>query len=145
MSADGQFAVVIHDKAAGDPVAGEPEEDIIAKSWAFSAMDLDREIERLVLIEAGVERALFDPDSVSAFLMVSDDVRDARFVEWIELDTFRSTRIGFERPLEHIGRVPGSGLIYVSQDHPSGRIAFLDVLTEEVREITGFELNGLID
>lgn len=145
LSDDGRFAIVIHDKEPGDPIAGEPEADIIAKSYAFSAMDLARGIERLVLIEAGVKRALFDGESNSAFLMVSDDVTNARFVEWIELGTFRATRIAFDRPLEHIGRLPGSGLIYVSQDHPSGRIAFLDVETEDVREITGFELNGLID
>jgi hypothetical protein len=38
------------------------------------------------------------------------------------------------------GIVAGAGRGYVSQEHPDGRITFIDFATDEVRTLTGFEL-----
>jgi hypothetical protein len=38
------------------------------------------------------------------------------------------------------GVVPGAGKAFVAQEHPEGRITFIDLAEGEEREITGFEL-----
>lgn len=145
ISPDGRSAIVYHSKEPGEPIAGEPEEDIIAKSHAFSAIAIDTGITKLVRTDAQPGEMTFDLDGGNAFILAADEATGTRALEWVDLRTFRSTHFEFDRTPEHVGVVPGAGLIYVSQIHDLGRIAFIDVATGEVREITGFELNGLID
>ena len=45
------------------------------------------------------------------------------------------------KPLE-VGVISDLGQAYALQDHPLGRISFIDVSTLRVRTITGFLLNG---
>jgi len=44
-----------------------------------------------------------------------------------------------------VGLIPGGERIYVSQEHPDGRITFIDAVSDEPITVTGFELNGQID
>lgn len=145
VSPDGLTAVVYHTKAPGEPVAGEPEADIIAKSHAYSVISLRTGLTKLVRTDAQPGEMTFDADGDNAFVLTVDVARNVRALEWIDLETFRTRHIDFVLPPEHVGVVPGAGLIYVSQIHELGRIAFVDIATGDVREVTGFELNGLID
>ena len=145
VSPDGRTAIVYHSKAAGEPVAGEPEEDIIAKSFGFTAIDLDRGLTKLVLTDANPGEMTFDSNGEQAFVLTVDQARGTHAMEWIDLRSFRTERFEFDRAPEHVGVVPGTGTVFVSQVHDLGRIAFIDLETAEMREVTGFELNGLID
>lgn len=142
---DGRTAVVYHSKAAGEPVAGEPEEEIIAKSYGFTAIDLDRGLTKLILTDANPGEMTFDSEGNQAFVLTVDRSRGTHAMEWIDLRSFRTERFEFDRAPEHVGVVPGTGMVFVSQVHDLGRIAFIDLETAEMREVTGFELNGLID
>jgi hypothetical protein len=145
ISPDGRTAIIYHSKAAGDPVAGEPEEDIIAKSYGFTAIDLDRGLSKLVLTGVKPGEMTFDSLGEQAFVLTVDISTATHTMEWIDLRSFRTERFEFDRAPEHVGVVPGTGMVFVSQVHDLGRIAFIDMENAEMREVTGFELNGLID
>ncbi len=142
---DGASAIVYHSKESGTPVAGEPEDQIIAKSEAFTVLDIESGLTKLVLTDAAPGEMTFDTEGGQAFVLVANEGLGVRALEWVDMRTFRTNRYRFDRTPEHVGVVPGAGMIWVSQIHDLGRIAFIDQVTGEVREITGFELNGLID
>jgi len=142
---DGRHVVILHTKAAGNPVAGESEADILAKSWAFSTLDVEGGAFNLVRVEARPTRVVFTEDGQDVFVLVAHEASQTRSVAWVNLATFRTVTLDFDRLPEHVGVVPGARAIYVSQLHELGRIAFLDVDTGEIREVTGFELNSLIE
>ncbi len=43
-----------------------------------------------------------------------------------------------------IGYLADYNLVYVSQEHPEGRITFIDPVDKTSRTLTGFELNSRI-
>jgi len=47
-------------------------------------------------------------------------------------------------PPSGIGILPGANEAFVAQRHPLGRVTFVDLTTDAVRTITGFDLNGNI-
>jgi len=47
-------------------------------------------------------------------------------------------------PPRAVGVLPAAGKAYVAQEHGSGRITFIDLVTLETRTLTGFELNGRV-
>ena len=47
-------------------------------------------------------------------------------------------------PPAALGVLPDSNKIFVSQRHPLGRVTFIDITTNEVRTLTGFDLNSQI-
>ena len=61
-----------------------------------------------------------------------------------QLDSFRVTPIELGSPPTSVGTVPGSQRAFVGQDHPDGRISFIDYQTNSVQTVTGFELNSRI-
>ncbi len=138
-------ALLVHTKEPGDPVAGAPEDEIIARSFAYTAFSLGSGLTKLVRVDARPGEIAFTDDGRHAFVLVADEARAVQEVSWIDLDTFQTRTLDFDRLPEHVGAVPGAGYVYVSQVHTLGRIAFIDVATGDVREITGFELNGLIE
>lgn len=141
----GRFAVLLHSRAPGEPVAGEPEADIIAKSHAVTAIDVETGAVKLVRLDAQPSAIAFDPSGTTALVLAADEASRVNEVLWIELDTFRTTTLRFTERPEHIGVLPEDGAAFVAQDHPLGRIAFIDLETGEQREVTGFELNGFIE
>jgi hypothetical protein len=47
-------------------------------------------------------------------------------------------------PPTSVGAVPSSKRAFVGQDHPDGRISFIDWTTSSIETVTGFELNSRI-
>jgi hypothetical protein len=144
-SPDSRSVVVIHNKLPGEPVAGEPEADLLAKSWAYSVVDVESGATKLVRTEAEPTQAVADDATRSLFLRVVSEPRGIHHVEWFDLESFDSRRIEFNGVPDAIGLIPGVHTLYVSQTHDLGRIALLDIITGELREITGYELNALIE
>ncbi|MCB9534068.1 MAG: hypothetical protein H6698_07065 [Myxococcales bacterium] len=136
---DGADLAVSHTKGEGEPEAGSPADELLDRIYAATIVDLESDRTKLVQLASYATEVAFSP--TAALLLVpgaSELVRVDR--EALSADTTR-----FARPVEHVGVVPGVGAAYVSQVHPMGRIAFVDLQTGETREITGFELNALID
>ena len=94
----------------------------------------------LVLIVSGLAIHLL-------YLLLNDKEEDVRQLEVINLSSFRTESIRLGSPPDHIGFIPNDGnpRIYISQEHPVGRMTFIDETSDEIKTVTGFELNSLID
>ena len=47
-------------------------------------------------------------------------------------------------PPSAVGILPGANEAFAAQRHPLGRVTFIDLTTDGVRTVTGFDLNGNI-
>jgi len=142
LSPDGTTAIILHNRIPGEPAATDDFETQLDHRYGFSMLSLDSLFAKLQITEADPGAFTFLPDSSAAYIIVADPTVDLRQVATADLETFivTTTSMG-SHPLE-LGNVPGTGRVYVSQEHAIGRISFIDVETGEVRTVTGFQLNS---
>lgn len=135
VSADGSHAIALQDAPAGS-----------VKKGAFSVLALEAvRAPKLVAADARAEFVALDPQSSErAIVTVSDPatgVFGAYFVRMPSLQVDFSALSS--RPLSS-GTVPAAQKGFVAQEHPEGRITFIDLADGLSREITGFELSAKV-
>jgi hypothetical protein len=135
----------VHGRAAGRPVAGEPEEELVAKSSAVSVVDLEQGTAKLILLPADPGAVALNRDESQVLFTVSDESLGVRSARWIAFDSFAVQSVDFTRQPTDLGALPGSDWMFVTQSHPQGRISFLNLSTGAMREVTGFSLNAFIE
>jgi DNA-binding beta-propeller fold protein YncE len=147
ISPDGDKAVVFHTKQDGDPVAGEPEDDFIAKSYAYSLFEIGSGYSKIETVDAEPGEFAFGEAGDRFYVILADKTRDVRQVEIVHLDSFRTQTVRLGSLPEHVGTIPNEGTpkVYISQEHRVGRMTFIDETSGQVRTVTGFELNSLIE
>ena len=144
ISPDGRNALVMHSRLPGEPLATDDFETQFDKRPGFSLISLETMFVKLQLTEADAGSFTFFPDGSSAYVIVADRAGSLREIDRIDLDSFLVTPLNVGSHPVEIGNVPGTHRVYVSQDHPMGRLSFIDVRSGEVRTVTGFELNSQI-
>lgn len=144
-TSNGRYLLVVHGHAAGRPVAGEPEEALVAKSSAVSVVDLEQGTSKLVLLPADPGAVALNRDESQVLFLVADESLGARSARWIAFDSFAVQSVDFTRQPTDVGALPGSDWMFVTQSHPQGRISFLNLSTGAMREVTGFSLNAFIE
>lgn len=82
-------------------------------------------------------------DQTLLYVLLTSTNSTSRGVMRINLDTFRSDFVSLPKQPNQIGRVGNK--IFVSQEASDGRLTFFDVVTNEVRTVSGYELNAVID
>jgi DNA-binding beta-propeller fold protein YncE len=141
---DGTIALILHNKIPGDPSPLDDFETQLDKRYGFSLFNLDTLFAKLQITDADPGAFAFVPDSSAAYLIVADPDQNLREVLKLNLQNLIvSSYLVGSHPVE-IGSVLGTNRIYVSQDHPMGRISFINVGTGELRTVTGFQLNSQI-
>jgi DNA-binding beta-propeller fold protein YncE len=144
LAPDGQTALVLHNKIPGEPLPSDDFETQLDKRYGFSLFQLDTLFAKLQITDANPGAFAFMPDSRAAYLIVADPTRDLKKVLGLNLSNLIvDTYPMGSHPVE-LGVVPSTERIYVSQDHPMGRVSFINANTEEVRTVTGFQLNSQI-
>jgi hypothetical protein len=140
---DNANALVVHKKLPGDPNApGIDPEQVIDYSYGYSLVQLESGFAKLELTAAEVGSFAAVPDGSAMFLLFrSDTVRE---VHRAGLTDFHVTTFELGSPPVSVGSVPGSSKVFVGQEHPDGRITFIDWTTLDVKSVTGFELNSKI-
>lgn len=135
---DAAFAVIVHDKPPTDPTTGQPSSKHVA---AFSllpvAADLPAKIQGLA---AKVTSVAVAPTGDRAVIATGKSGSGTWSAFVAEMPSLKVTEIGLASPPTATGIVPAKKRAFVAQDHPDGRITFIDLATGEVRTITGFEL-----
>jgi hypothetical protein len=76
--------------------------------------------------------------------MFRDDPTNVHEIQKIEAKSFLVQPIALGSPPISLGSVPQSKRVFVNQEHPDGRITFIDWETNATRTITGFTLNSRI-
>ncbi len=86
---------------------------------------------------------LYTPDGARAAVLLRDDAAQVRKVDMVDLGTFIVAPLLLGSPPEGAGHVAATDKIYVSQQHPTGRITFVGA-TGEVQTVTGYVLNDSV-
>ncbi len=140
---DGKKALVLHRKLPGDP--SEPGLDLdaqIDRSYGYSLLELESGFAKLEVTPAELGAFAVVPDG--SFLFVLLDSPASREVQRADLSSFFVDRYQLgSRPVS-VGAVPATHKVFVGQEHPDGRIAFVDWTSGEIQSVTGFELNSRI-
>jgi hypothetical protein len=144
MGPAGRVAIALHTKVPGDATAGASEADLLQRLYAISVIDLSSGATKLIPLSHFADEVVFSADESYAWVMISDEP-GVREVVRLNTQTFRVDTVRFDREPQSIGYMENVDSLFVSQDHELGRIAFISSETLEVREVTGFELNGLIE
>ncbi len=147
IAADGKTALIVHKKADGDPTEPGLDPDLaIDRSYGYSVVSLDSLFAKLQVTESEVGPFTIVPDSSHLFLLFNAGT--ARTVQRVNLRSFLVDSVALgSRPVS-IGSVAAAHKVFVSQEHPDGRITFIDWLAPMIagatESITGFELNSRI-
>ncbi|HTJ42717.1 MAG TPA: beta-propeller fold lactonase family protein [Kofleriaceae bacterium] len=140
--------VVIHARAPGDPQQAQTFDEYIDRSPGYSSVDLATGFSKLQITPVDPGTFSFAPDAPRAYLTLDGGDTDGSTweVQEIELDTGVVRSIPLNSPPSAIGVLPGAndGKVFVNQRHPLGRVTFVDVVTNEVRTVTGFDLNSRV-
>lgn len=79
-----------------------------------------------------------------SLLATRDDARGIYAVYLIRMPSLQVDRIELSSPPIAVGVLPEYGVGYIAQEHPEGRITFVNLETAEPETLTGFELAGRI-
>lgn len=141
-STSGEQAFVVHQKAEGDPtVTTITVDQAIDRSYGYSLVDLATGFRKLMITETAPLQTVTVPGKPYVFLTFSGENykvqkinTDTLVDEWLDLGT---------KPVS-MGVVASAERVFVNQDHPEGRITFIDWETLATRSVTGYELNSMI-
>ncbi len=130
-SPDARQALVIHQASASD-AAGD---------LAFSLVPVaDSLPAKIVATKAKPFAVGFAGDSKSVVVAEKDDVKKIYGVYLGRLPELMVDRYELASSPVAVGVVDGAKRAFVAQNHPDGRITFIDLGTGEARTLTGFEL-----
>lgn len=142
---DSETALIVHDKAEGDPNEIGIDPDLqIDRSYGYSVVRIDAGSVKLQQTQAMPGAFSVVPDGSAIFVLFRDDAAGLREVQKIDTASFLVTPTRLGSPPISIGAVPQTDSVFVSQDHPEGRITFIDWKTGDKDTVTGFELNSRI-
>ena len=139
---DGKTALIIHTRDEGSEEEDNLERQI-DQAYGYSVLDLATGFAKLVLLETPARGYAITPDSKRAYVLVPNGA--GHTVDAVDLTAMLVTIIPMGSPPEHAVFLPSAGRMAVSQDHPVGRITFIDTTSGKSETVTGFELNALIE
>lgn len=133
---DAAHAVVLHDKTAGtDGAAGSP--------GAFSIVPVAN------VLPAKIVATLAKPTAVAvttdrAVVAERDDARKIYGAYLARMPQLMVERYALASPPIAVGVVEGAKRAFIAQEHPDGRLTFIDLETGVARTLTGFELSSRV-
>jgi YVTN family beta-propeller protein len=153
---DGHTALITHTKLDGDPNEGGITPDLsIDRSFGYSLLRVPSGDVKLQVTKTDVGPIAMVSDISSddplaragyLFILFRNDTLAIREVHRVSLASFLvEPIIQLESPPISIGSAPASGNVFVNQDHPDGRMTFIDWKSPDTKNtVTGFELNSRI-
>lgn len=141
----GGSALIVHGRSEGSVT--EPGIDLetqIDRSFGYSVLNVAERFTRLQLTSADVGPFALVPGGSHAFVLLRDDARHVALAQRITLASLTIQDIALGSPPVSVGAVPATERAFIGQDHPEGRITFVDWNTGTQQSITGFELNSRI-
>jgi len=144
ISPTGTTALVLHAKAPGTPTQGQPVDEYIDKSYGYSLLDLASGFAKLQITTVDPGPFAYAPDGSKVYVGLDggDAVTATRALQIVTTATGVVTTKPLGSPPDAVGILPGAGEAFVAQRHPLGRVTFVDLATNAVRTITGFDLNS---
>jgi DNA-binding beta-propeller fold protein YncE len=146
ISPDATSAIVLHAKAFGDPATAETVDEYIDRSYGYSLVDLASGFAKLQVTPVDPGPFAYAMDGSKAYVALDggDAVTAVRALQVVNTTTGVVSTKPLGSPPSAVGILPGAGEAFAAQRHPLGRVTFVDLATDAVRTITGFDLNSNI-
>lgn len=128
---DSKTAVILNKKVLDDP----------NDTFGYTLLQIDSGYAKLMVTATAIGPFTLVPDHL---LVLFNDGTSIREVHNVDLGSFLVTPIELGSPPTSVGALPGLERAFVGQDHPDGRISFIDWATSGIQTVTGFELNSRI-
>ncbi|MDH5674664.1 MAG: hypothetical protein OEZ06_21230 [Myxococcales bacterium] len=142
---DGKTALIMHSKAEGNPFEPGIDPDLqIDRSFGYSVLRTLSGDVKLQVTDTPPGAFSLVPDGSHVFVLFRDDASGLRDVHSVETKSFLVEIVSLGSPPISVGSVPDRKRVFVGQDHPDGRITFIDWETGQRQTVTGFELNSRI-
>jgi hypothetical protein len=131
---DAEYAIVLHD---------QPQTAL--KKGAFSVVPVGTTLPaRIVGTDAPLKQVAVSPESDRAVLTERDDAAKV-YAAWIaRMPSLAVDRYPLASPPLAAGIVAGARRAWIAQEHPEGRITFIDLDGGTARTLTGFELSARV-
>jgi DNA-binding beta-propeller fold protein YncE len=146
LSPSGTTALVIHAKAPGDPATASSVDEYIDRSYGYSLIDLATGFAKLQITPVDPGPFAYAPDGSKVYVALDggDAITAPRALQIVQTQTGVVTSKQLGSPPSAVGILPGAGEAFAMQRHPLGRITFVNLVTDAVRTVTGFDLNGSV-
>jgi hypothetical protein len=142
---DSRSALVVHTRATGSPdEAGIDQETRIDRSPGYTLIDAATRFAKLQLTPADVGPFTMVPDGTTSFVLLRSDAQSIAQAHRISMRSFVVDTLTLGSPPSSVGSVPGTQRAFIGQEHPEGRITFVDWSTGALQSLTGFELNSRV-
>jgi hypothetical protein len=137
ISPSGNTAMMLHDDSNGDT---DPD-SVFYNEHALTLLSLTDFFANPIRLPAEPEESAVSEDGELGFLILEDE----RYFLQLDFQSLIHESIELKSVPEHIGVLPESQTVYISQDHELGRISFYDAQDGSIQTVTGFELNSGIE
>ena len=139
-------ALLINAKTAGDPGTATNFDDFVDKSYGYTLLDLATGFAKLQITPVDPGAFHYAPDGKKVYVGLDggDAPTATRAFQVVTAQTGVVITKALGSPPEAIGILPGAGQAFIAQRHPLGRVSFVDLVSDAVRTVTGFDLNGQV-
>lgn len=146
ISPAGDTALLLNAKAFGDPGTATNFDDYIDKSYGYTLLDLATGFGKLQITPVDPGAFSYAPDGKKVYVALDggDAVSATRALQVVTTQTGVVTTKQLGSPPASVGILPGAAQAFVAQRHPLGRVSFLDLTSDAVRTVTGFDLNSQV-
>jgi DNA-binding beta-propeller fold protein YncE len=146
ISPTGDSALVLNAKAFGDPATASSFDDFVDKSYGYTLLDLASGFGKLQITPVDPGPFAYAADGTKVYIALDggDAPTATRALQVATVQTGVVTTKQLGSPPSSVGILPGAGQAFVAQRHPLGRVSFLDLVSDAVRTVTGFDLNSHI-
>ncbi|MBA3464904.1 MAG: hypothetical protein H0T46_33530 [Deltaproteobacteria bacterium] len=146
ISPTGTTAIVINSKSAGDPSTAANVDEFIDRSYGYSMLDLASGFAKLQVTPVDPGAFAYAPNGTKAYVALDGGNAPTaiRALQVVNTQTGVVITKQLGSPPSAVGILPGADMAFTSQRHPLGRVTFVNLLTDAVRTVTGFDLNSNI-
>lgn len=144
-SPDSRSALLVHSHSPGSPDDATVDlETRIDRSFGYTLLDVGTRFAKLQLTPTEVGPFAIVTDGSHAFVLLRDDARQVAQAHRVSLRSFAVDTLTLGSPPSSVGVVSGTQRAFIGQEHPEGRITFVDWTSGALQSVTGFELNSRI-
>lgn len=146
ISPTGDTALLLNAKAFGDPGTATNFDDYVDKSYGYTLLDLATGFGKLQITPVDPGPFTYSPDGTKVYVGLDggDAVNATRSLQVVTTQTGVVITKPLGSPPSAVGMLPGAAQAFVAQRHPLGRVSFLDLASNAVRTVTGFDLNSQV-
>lgn len=142
----GDTALLLNAKKFGDPGTAPNFDEFVDRSYGYTLLDLATGFGKLQITPVDPGAFSYAPDGKKIYVALDggDAPTATRALQVVTTQTGVVITKPLGSPPDSVGILPGAAQAFVAQRHPLGRVSFLDLTTDAVRTITGFDLNSHI-